>query len=95
MGKGRMFLSHLAEEAEMGSDCLSPRAIVEIAGGERVLIENHCGVMGYSTDRILVKVKYGCISVCGCGLQLLRMTREQLIISGRIDGVSLHRREKH
>ena len=42
-----------------------------------------------------MKVKYGCISVCGCGLQLLRMTREQLIIRGRIDAVSLHRRDTY
>ena len=95
MGKGRMFLSHLAEETEMGADSVALRPIVEIAGGERVFIENHCGVMGYSTERILVKVKYGCISVCGCGLQLLRMTREQLIIRGRIDAVSLHRRDTY
>lgn len=94
MGKGRMFLGRLAEEAELGSDCVSLRPIVEIAGGERVLIENHRGVMGYSTDRILVKVTYGCVSVCGCGLQLLRMTREQLVIQGRIDAVSLIRRGK-
>lgn len=94
MGKGQMFLGRLAEEAEIGGDSISLRPIVEIAGGERVLIENHSGVMGYSTERILVKVKYGCISVCGCGLELLRMTREQLVICGRIDAVSLHRRGK-
>ena len=68
--------------------------LVEIMGQSRVLIENHGGVMGYSRERILVRVGYGCVSVCGCGLELLRMTREQLVIRGKIEGVSLHRREK-
>ena len=93
MGRGRMFLEQLKDKAEIGTDSMPGRPVVEIAGQERVLIENHCGVMGYSRERILVKMKYGSVSVCGCGLRLLQMTREQLVIGGRIDGVSLHRRE--
>ena len=94
MGKGRMFLERLAEEADLGTDGIPGQTIVEIAGEGRVLIENHDGVMGYSRERILVKVKFGCISVCGCGLELLKMTREQLVIRGRIDAVTLQRRGK-
>lgn len=94
MRRGHLFLQRLAEEADMDTDSLPHKPIVEIAGDSRVLIENHYGIMGYSRERILVKVKYGCVSVCGCGLEILRMTREQLVVRGRIDGVSLHRREK-
>lgn len=94
MGRGRMFLERLAEESDIGTDQFPGQPIVEIAGDRRVLIENHFGVMGYSTERILVKVKYGCVCVCGCGLELLRMTREQLVIRGRIDSVTLQRRER-
>lgn len=94
MGRGRMFLERLAEDADIGADSVPGRPIVEIAGEDRVLIENHFGVMGYSAERILVKVRYGCVSVCGCRLELLRMTREQLVIRGRIDSVTLHRRAK-
>ena len=94
MGKGHRFLERLAEEADIGVDSVPGQPIVEIAGGARVLIENHLGVMGYSRERILVKVKYGCVSICGCGLELVRMTREQLVICGRIDTVALQRRGK-
>ena len=92
MGRGRMFLERLTEEADMENFPGQP--VVELGSDRRVLIENHQGVMGYSTERILVKVKFGCVCVCGCGLQLVRMTREQLVIRGRIDGVTLQRREK-
>lgn len=93
MGKGRMFLERLAEEGDFVSDTAAVLPIIELAGDRRVLIENHFGVMGYSAERILVKVKYGCVCIGGCGLEILRMTREQLVIRGRIDGITLHRRE--
>lgn len=92
MGRGRMFLERLAEDSEFGRDSLPGQTVVEIAGESRVLIENHSGVMGYSSERILVKVKYGCVCVCGCGLEMLRMSREQLVIRGKIHGVTLQRR---
>ena len=79
------FVSHSAEP-------LPGQPIVEIAGDRRVLIENHFGVKEYSREKIGVKVKYGLVCVCGCDLELIRMTKEQLIISGRIDAVTLIRR---
>lgn len=94
MGKGRMFLERLAEEGNLSAEVATVLPIVELSGDRRVLIENHLGIMGYSTERILVKVKYGCVCICGCGLTILRMSREQLVIRGRIDGIALQRREK-
>ena len=86
MGKGRMILQRLADGADLSAEPLP------IAGDRRVLIENHFGVKEYSREKIGVKVKYGLVCVCGCDLELIRMTKEQLIISGRIDAVTLIRR---
>lgn len=94
MKEKHSILQRLAEEADLPGEPLPGQTIVEIAGDRRVLIENHFGVMEYSRERIGVKVKYGQLIVCGCGLELARMTREQLVISGRIDCVSLQRRGK-
>ncbi len=91
MGKGHYLLERLADGADLAAEPLPGQPIVEIAGDRRVLIENHFGVKEYHRERITVKVKYGCVSVCGCQLELMRMTREQLVICGRIDGVSLQR----
>lgn len=66
--------------------------IVEIAGTQRVLIENHLGVIQYSTESVGVRVKYGKIFVCGCNLTLRHMTKVKLVITGRIDQVNLIRR---
>ncbi len=90
MGRGRDLLHRLAEETE---EPLPGQPIVELAGDTRVLIENHFGVKAYGREKIIVRVKYGWVSICGCGLELQRMTKEQLIIRGRIDGIAIQRRK--
>lgn len=92
MGRGHDFWMRLTDSAELTGAGIPGQPIVEIAGERRVLIENHFGVSQYSREKIGVKVKYGFVCVCGCGLELVRMTREQLVIAGRIDSVSLIRR---
>ena len=67
-------------------------SLIEIAGDKRVLIEHHRGVTQYTREQICVKVKYGHVRIDGCGLELSRMSKEQLIISGRIDSIVLLRR---
>ena len=90
MRKGRHFLTHVLEESAM--DTVSIQPIIEIVGDRRVLIENHRGVAAYGKEKILVCVKFGSVCICGCNLEMMHMTKEQLVICGRIDSVSLQRR---
>lgn len=92
MNRRRGFLERLAEGADLPGEAMPGQPLVELAGDHRVLIENHNGVTEYGRERISVRVRYGQLVVCGCGLELARMTKEQLVIIGRIDGVTLHRR---
>ena len=92
MKQKRDLLSYLTTDPELPGELLPGQSLVEISGDCRVLIENHAGVIEYSRERIGVGVKFGQVTICGCGLELCRMTREQLIIRGRIDAVSLTRR---
>lgn len=66
--------------------------IVEIAGPNRVLVENHLGVLAYSLDEIQIKVTYGKLSVSGHNLKLMQLSREQLVITGTIECLQLLRR---
>ena len=68
--------------------------IAEIAGDRRVLVENHFGVSEYDTQRIGIRVKYGWLYICGRNLTLASMNKQQLVVSGHIDSVSLQREEK-
>ena len=93
MGKVYRILEHMADRAELETEPMPAQPIVEIAGDQRVLVENHRGIIAYSTEKVLVNVAFGTVCICGCGLRLIRMTREQLVIRGRIDAVSLKRRD--
>lgn len=88
--KGRI---DLWEHLDLPGESLPGQVLVEITGENRVLIEHHCGVREYSRERIGVKVKFGLVQICGSCLELKCMTKEQLVISGRIDSVILKRRD--
>lgn len=92
MGRGQRFWERLAEEAELNGEPMPGQSIVEIVGDRRVLIENHLGVRCYSREKIIICVRQGSIHVCGNALELARMTREQLVIQGQIESVSLERK---
>lgn len=92
MGKAGSRLGRWMEQSAFASETVPGQPIVEIAGQRRVLIENHRGVAAYGNERILVNVEFGCICICGCNLEMIHMTKEQLVIHGRIDSVGLQRR---
>ena len=92
MSRGELFWDHLGEISDMEDELRPGQSVVEISGCRRVLIEHHCGVKAYNRDKITVKMKYGFLHICGSCLELGRMSREQLVIRGTIDGVSIQRR---
>lgn len=86
------WMVRFTEELDLPGEPVQP--LVEIIGDCRCLIENHRGVTQYGREKICVKVKFGQIAVQGCGLEIARMSKAQLIISGRIEGVTMQRRVK-
>lgn len=87
-------LDQLTQGLDLPGEPLPGLPIVELAGDRRVLIENHMGVTAYCGSQIGVKVKYGEVVVLGECLNLVRMTKSQIIIGGRIDSISLRRRKQ-
>lgn len=94
MEKEHSIWERMKERTVQDSQVTPFQPIIEITGHRRVLIENHRGVVTYGKEKIIVKVNYGCVCVCGSRLELTRMSKEQLIIFGDILSISLHRRDK-
>lgn len=88
----RGIIERVVMGADLPGEAIPGQPLVEIAGEHRVLIENHRGVVGYGTTEICVSVKFGYLKICGSMLMLSRMTKQQIVISGNIDSVSLCRR---
>lgn len=91
MKQNRRTLHRLTGILDMSAQPLPGIPIVELCGEKRVLIENHGGVVGYGSEQIRVAVKFGKLSVLGSGLKICFMSKQQLVISGRIDTIQIER----
>ena len=68
---------------------LIKQPIAEIAGKNRVLVENHQGVLAYSPEEIGIKVSYGKIVITGNDLKLMQISCDQLVVKGHIESLQL------
>ena len=93
MKRNRTMFQRLAVEADVAADLIPGVPLVELAGDRRVLVENHRGVTEYGIHKICVLVSYGCLWIEGEHLKLSHMSRENLVICGRIQSISLVRKE--
>lgn len=69
---------------DLKTERLRPKTLVELYGNERVLIEEHRGILGYGDDAIRVGTSFGALVIEGMELRLCCMSRSQLVIRGRI-----------
>lgn len=91
MKKSERMIERLTQVTDLPDERLPNQSLVEIVENKRVLIENHQGVRAYETTSVLVKVKFGSVCVSGCHLELAKMTKGQLVITGSIECVKLIR----
>ena len=92
MKQRKGLLERLTDSVVLPEESLPGQPLVELAGDRRVLIENHGGVTEYGREKIRIQVRYGQVCICGRELELARMTRDQLVVMGKIDSVILLRR---
>lgn len=92
MKEYRNWGQRLADAADLPGEAMPGIPVVELLGDNRVLIECHRGVTEYSCEQIGVKVSFGCLCIRGCGLHVRFMTKEKLIISGKMESITLIRR---
>lgn len=85
-------LQQLSATIYESHDTLPGLPIVELAGDKRVLIENHRGITEYGAEQICVKVKYGLLCISGYNMELAKMAKDQLVITGQIESITIRRK---
>jgi len=86
------FWDAIQKSVEPKQNVLSKIPIAELAGRNRLLVENHQGILAYSKQEIQIKVSYGRLAVVGTDLQLMQISREQLVITGQIAEIQVSER---
>ncbi len=64
----------------------SPRIV--LYGRKRLLIEQHRGVIGYTRERLTVRLDGGYMAVSGQDLTISEYGVRDIVVTGRIDGVT-------
>ena len=91
MGQRQSLRDYLLEMTDL-TDESSGQSIVELAGENRILIENHSGILSYSDKMIDVKVSYGSVKIEGNMLRISKMCKKQLIVAGKVSKLVLETR---
>ena len=81
----------LMEQSGLQTQPIPGHSIVEILGDSRVLVERHSGVTSFSEVAVCIKTSYGNVHVSGNALKITCVSKEQLVIVGCIESVSIIR----
>lgn len=82
-------LLRLARRTDLPAEVVAGAPKVTVTGGDRVLVENHKGILSYTEDQVEVSCGHGRVRVRGTALLLRAMDEEMLLITGKISGVDV------
>jgi len=63
---------------------------VTLIGNMQALIENHRGVIEYSTDRIRISINSGEIEITGKDMSICNISRDEIHLDGSIGLIKYH-----
>ena len=77
----------LAERLQLPEDALLGAARVTVTAGKTVLVENHRGILEYSSEQLRIGTLQGQLIVNGTELTLSAMNKNDLMLRGKIVNV--------
>ena len=87
--RGPGLLERTAQLFDLPADVVAGVPRLELVGQGELRMENHRGILAYGTEEILVSAGSYVVRVKGVGLELRSMIGVELLITGRVRGVSL------
>lgn len=81
----------VADALELQHDVALNLPILHITGGERLLMENHRGLLEYGRNRIRIASTAGVVEVEGEDLSIKTVGRDEILITGSILSVKLNK----
>jgi sporulation protein YqfC len=77
----------IAEILELPKDILLDLPKIIMIGSLQIYIENHKGIIEYTSNRVRIHTKSGCIRIIGKDLQIKNIVIDEIVIVGEIHQV--------
>ncbi|MBM7614649.1 sporulation protein YqfC [Alkaliphilus hydrothermalis] len=87
MKKSDEIKKSIADLLELPQDIMLDLPKITVVGNLQIYIENHKGILEYSSTRIRIYTKCGVLRIIGKNLLLKNIVVEEIVITGEINGV--------
>lgn len=84
MANKRDLREKVASLFELPGDVLTDCSRLTLIGARELVVENHRGLYEYETDKVVLSVPEGRLTVAGQGLSIRSISPDQLTIEGSI-----------
>lgn len=74
---------------EMPSEIVTNEPKITLIGFNEMMIENYKGILAYEDIYIRINTHIGIINISGFNLNLKEMTGDDILVTGKIDGIEL------
>lgn len=78
---------NLAASFDMPGELMTGTPKITLTGNRSVLVENHDGIRGFSTERVCIGCCYGEMEIIGRDLQLRLLKKDEIEVEGDIGSV--------
>jgi sporulation protein YqfC len=79
----------IADALELQHDVALNLPVLHLTGGERLLMENHRGLLEYGNAKIRIASTAGTVEIEGENLTIKSVGRDDVLVTGRIKSVNI------
>lgn len=79
----------IAAAFELPKDVVLDLPLIYMIGDEELVVSNHKGIVGYIREMVRIKTAIGVVAVLGRDLVLREISKENIVIIGKIGGVEI------
>jgi sporulation protein YqfC len=83
----RSMKNRIAESFELPKEVILDIPKIRLLGNNELYLENHKGIVEYTSDSIRINVKSGLVKISGSNLQLKEISNESVVVLGNIIGL--------
>lgn len=84
----KQFQQQVANILDIPSDLMMDLPKVVLVGDVQVIVENHRGIVVYTSEQVKVNTSLGDITIRGSGMILRNIMPDEIMVEGKINGVN-------